>query len=128
MDARLDPLGLLGLAVGDAHVIRNAGGAATEDAIRSLSISQHLLGTKEVLVIHHTDCGMQKISDEEFADRVEDAAGTAPPWRALAFSDLEANLRAQVEAIRRSPFLPEVDRVRGFVFDVEDGTLREIGA
>lgn len=126
MDARLDPARVLGLNEGDAHVIRNAGGAASDDAIRSISISQHLLGTEEVIVIHHTDCGMQKISDEAFAERIREHTGCAPPWRARAFDDLEENLRRQVRAIKDSPFVPEVESVRGFIFEVESGRMREV--
>ena len=126
MDARLDPARILGLEVGDAHVIRNAGGVITDDEIRSLAISQHLLGTEEIVLIHHTDCGMLKIDDEEFAQRMEDAAGERPHWRAHAFSDLEQNVRDSVRLIRESPFIPRTDRVRGFVYDVRSEELREV--
>jgi carbonic anhydrase len=127
MDARLNPYGLLGLTEGDAHVIRNAGGVISDDAIRSLAISQHLLGTEEVVVIQHTGCGMLTFTDDEFADRLEAEAGERPAWRAHAFSDLEANVRAAVRAIRESPFVPRTGAVRGFVYEVETGRLREVG-
>ena len=126
MDARLDPASVLGLELGDAHVIRNAGGVVTDEEIRSLAISQHLLGTEEIVVINHTDCGLLKITDEEFADRLETEAGTRPHWRAHAFADLEENVRDSIRLIRESPFVPRTDRVRGFVFDVVTGELREI--
>jgi carbonic anhydrase len=126
MDARLLPLRILGLEEGDAHVIRNAGGIATDDAIRSLAISQHLLDTEEVIVIQHTDCGMTRFSDDEFAERMEREAGQRPPWRARAFDDLEASVRASVERIRETPFVPRTERVRGYVYEVETGQLREV--
>ncbi len=127
MDARLDPARLLGLQEGDAHVIRNAGGVVTDDTLRSLAISQNLLGTEEVVLIKHTDCGMLTISDEEFADRLESETGRRPGWRAHAFSDLEQGVHDGIERIRRSPFIPRTDRVRGFVYEVETGRLREVG-
>jgi carbonic anhydrase len=126
MDARLDPIHLLGLKTGDAHVIRNAGGVVTEEEIRSLAISQHLLGTKEIVLIHHTDCGMTKITDEQFADRLEAETGKRPPWSAHAFADLEADVRNGIEAIKASPFIPHTDRVRGFIYELETGRLREV--
>jgi carbonic anhydrase len=126
MDARLDPARLLGLEVGDAHVIRNAGGVVTDDEIRSLSISQHLLGTEEIVVINHTDCGMLTISDDEFADRLESATGERPHWRAHAFHDLDENVRDSIRQIKDSPFIPRTDNVRGFVYDVRTGDLREV--
>ena len=126
MDARLDPARILGLEVGDAHVIRNAGGVVTDDEIRSLAISQHLLGTEEIVLIHHTDCGMLTISDEEFAQRLEDDTGERPHWRAHAFADLEENVRNSVRLIQESPFVPRTDSVRGFVYDVKTGELREV--
>ena len=126
MDARLIPTRVLGLNEGDAHVIRNAGGVASDDAIRSLAISQHLLGTEEVIVIHHTDCGMLTFTDEEFADRLEQAAGERPEWIAHAFPDLEQDVRDSIAKIKESPFVPETDGVRGFVYDVETGELREV--
>lgn len=126
MDARLDPARLFGLEPGDAHVIRNAGGAASDDAIRSIAVSQHLLGTEEVAIVHHTDCGMQKTSEEGFAELMRERVGELPPWPVLAFEDLEGNLRAQIRAIEGSPFIPRTDRVRGYVFDVDTGELREL--
>jgi carbonic anhydrase len=126
MDARLDPARALGLEEGDAHVIRNAGGVVTTDALRSLAISQHLLGTEEIILIQHTDCGMQKFSDNELAERLEEHAGEPPPFEAHAFEDLDENLRKSVQMLRESPFLLNTDAVRGFVFDVETGVLREL--
>jgi carbonic anhydrase len=126
MDARLIPTRVLGLNEGDAHVICNAGGVASDDAIRSLAISQHLLGTEEVIVIHHTDCGMLTFTDEEFADRLEQAAGARPEWTAHAFSDLEQDVRDSIAKIKESPFVPEIDSVRGFIYDVKTGELREV--
>src|SRR5918992_5930240 len=113
MDARLDPARVLGLEEGDAHVIRNAGGVVTDDALRSLAISQNLLGTEEVILIKHTDCGMLTFSDEEFADRLERETGSRPEWQAHAFSDLVEAVRDGVERIRTSPFVPRTDSVRG---------------
>jgi carbonic anhydrase len=127
MDARLDPARLLGLEEGDAHVIRNAGGVVTDDALRSLAISQNLLGTEEVVLIMHTDCGMLNLSDEEFADRLERETGSRPEWRAHGFSDLEQAVRDGIERIRTNPFVPRGDGVRGFVYEVETGRLREVG-
>jgi carbonic anhydrase len=127
MDARLDPARLLGLEEGDAHVIRNAGGVVTDDVLRSLAISQNLLGTEEVVLIMHTDCGMLTLSDEEFAERLERETGSRPEWRAHAFSDLEQAVRDGIERIRTSPFVPRADGVRGFVYEVETGRLREAG-
>jgi carbonic anhydrase len=126
MDARIDPAALLGLRAGDAHVIRNAGGVVTDDAIRSLAISQRKLGTEEVVVIQHTGCGLMSFDDDEFARELERDAGERPGWAAGTFADLEANLRASVARIRESRFLPRTDRVRGFVYDVESGALREV--
>jgi carbonic anhydrase len=127
MDARLDPVRLLGLEEGDAHVIRNAGAVVTDDALRSLAISQNLLGTEEIVLIGHTDCGMQTFSDDEFADRLERETGSRPDWRAHAFSDLDQAVRDGIERIRESPFVPRTDGVRGFVYEVETGRLREVG-
>ena len=126
MDARLNPYELLGLEPGDAHVIGNAGGVVTDDEIRSLAISQHLLGTEEVMLIHHTDCGMLSLRDEEFAAQLEEHAGVRPPWDPHGFDDLEADLRKQVSTLRASPFLLHKDAIRGFIFDVGSGRLREI--
>ncbi len=126
MDARLDPARALGLSEGDAHVIRNAGGVVTDEEIRSLSISQNLLGTEEIILIHHTDCGMVTFSDAEFAARLEDETGERPEWSAHAFADVEADLRGSLERVRRSPFIPNKESVRGFVYEVETGRLREV--
>jgi carbonic anhydrase len=128
MDARLDPARALGLEEGDAHVIRNAGGVVTHDALRSLAISQHLLGTEEIILIQHTDCGMQSFTDEELAERLEQHAGERPPFDGHAFDNLEQNLRESIRSLQESPFLLKTDAVRGFVFDVESGMLRELHA
>jgi len=128
MDARLDVQQVLGLGEGDAHVIRNAGGAATDDAIRSLAISQRLLGTREILLIHHTDCGMLTFSDDAFRQGIEQETGIRPSWPAEAFADAEQDVRQSVARIKASPFVPHTDAVRGFVFDIKDGRLREIEA
>ena len=128
MDARLDVQQVLGLAEGDAHVIRNAGGAATDDAIRSLAISQRLLGTREILLIHHTDCGMLTFSDDAFRQGIEQETGIRPSWSAEAFPDAEQDVRQSVARIKASPFVPHTNAVRGFVFDIKDGRLREIEA
>jgi len=126
MDARLNPYGLLGLEEGDAHVIRNAGGVITDDEIRSLAISQNLLGTEEIVLIHHTDCGMLTFTDEEFAAKLEEETGSKPDWSAEAFSDLDEDVRESVARIKDSPFIPKKDSVRGFVYEVESGRLREV--
>ena len=125
MDARLDPARILGLEKGDAHVLRNAGGVVTDDAIRSLAISQHLLGTQDVVVIQHTDCGMQDVEDDEFRARLERDAGERPPWPAGGFEDLDDSVRDSVRRIAESPFLPNKS-ARGFVYDVHTGELREV--
>jgi carbonic anhydrase len=126
MDARLDPYRLLGLERGDAHVIRNAGGMATDDAIRSLAISQHKLGTEEIVVIHHTDCGMLTFSDPDWRAELHAETGAAPPWDAEYPAGLDAGVREAIAALRASPFLAHGDRIRGFVYEVETGTLREV--
>ena len=126
MDARLNPYGLLGLNEGDAHVIRNAGGGVTDDVIRSLSISQRLLGTQEIVLIHHTDCGMLTFSDDEFRRAIEADTGIRPSWAAEAFPEPDADIRQSIARIKASPFIPRKDSVRGFVYDVSDGTLREV--
>jgi carbonic anhydrase len=125
MDARLDPARVLGLEEGDAHVIRNAGGVVGEDAIRSLAISQHLLGTEEIILIHHTDCGMLTFSDEQFAAQLRDQTGQEPDWNAAAFADLDVDVRDSLRRIRESPFIPHKN-VRGFIYEVESGRLREV--
>jgi carbonic anhydrase len=126
MDARLHPTDALGLDEGDAHVIRNAGGVITDDEIRSLAISQHLLGTEEVMLIHHTDCGMLSFTDEELKGRLEEAAGERPHWHSGAISDLETSVRDSIRQVVESPFIPRTDSVRGFVYEVETGRLREV--
>ncbi|MBA2640715.1 MAG: carbonic anhydrase [Nocardioidaceae bacterium] len=126
MDARMHVGKLLGLAEGDAHVIRNAGGAVTEDAIRSLAISQRLLGTREIMLIHHTECGMLTFADDEFKKTIEQETGIRPSWAAEAFGDVDEEVRQSVARVKNSPFLPHTDVVRGFVFDVKDGRLREV--
>ena len=126
MDARLHPAEALGLQEGDAHVIRNAGGVVTDDEIRSLAISQNMLGTEEVILIHHTDCGMLTFTDDEFKQQLEDAYGRRPHWDSGAFEDIERNVRESIARIRTSPFLPNKHSIRGFVYDVESGRLREV--
>jgi len=126
MDARLNPYGILGLREGDAQVIRNAGGVVSDDVIRSLAISQNLLGTEEIILIHHTDCGMLTFTDDELAERLERETGQRPQWRAHAFSDLEQDVRDGIERIKSSRFIPRTDSVRGFVYEVETGRLREV--
>jgi carbonic anhydrase len=126
MDARLNVYGLLGLAEGDAHVIRNAGGVVTEDEIRSLAISQRLLGTTEIVLIHHTDCGMLTFGDEEFRSQIHDETGIKPGWPAEAFDDLDTDVRQSIARIQASPFIPNKESVRGFVYDVHTGALREV--
>jgi carbonic anhydrase len=126
MDVRLNPYAILGLSEGDAHVIRNAGGVVSDDAIRSLAISQNLLGTEEVVLIQHTDCGMLEITDEGLADRLEADFGERPGWEIHAFDDLEQSVRDGIERIKANPFIPHTDSVRGFVYEVETGALREV--
>jgi carbonic anhydrase len=126
MDARLNPYGLLGLQEGDAHVIRNAGGVITNDEIRSLAISQRLLGTEEIVLIHHTDCGMLTFSDDEFRRSIQDDTGIKPEWAAEAFPDLDEDVRQSLARVNASPFIPNKDSVRGFVYEVETGRLREV--
>ena len=126
MDARLNPYGLLGLNEGDAHVIRNAGGVITDDEIRSLAISQRLLGTNEVMLIHHTDCGMLTFTDEEFRRQCQEDTGLKPHWTVEAFDDLEEDVRHSIARIKASPFIPHKDSVRGFVYDVGTAELREV--
>jgi carbonic anhydrase len=128
MDARLIPTRVLGLEEGDAHVIRNAGGVVTDDEIRSLAISQRLLGTTEIILIHHTDCGMLTFTDDEFKRSVQDDTGIKPEWAAEAFSDLDEDVRQSIARIQASPFIPNKDSIRGFVYEVETGKLREVDA
>lgn len=126
MDARLDVYRILGLNEGEAHVIRNAGGVVTDDEIRSLTISQRLLGTKEIILIHHTDCGMLTFTDDGFKAQIQEATGIKPEWAAEAFSDLDEDVKQSVARIKASPFVPEKDSIRGFVFDVATGALNEV--
>jgi carbonic anhydrase len=126
MDARVVPSRILGLKEGEAHIIRNAGGVVDDDAIRSLTISQNLLGTQEIILIHHTDCGMLTFTDDELADKLEQDTGQRPQWRAHAFSDVEQDVRDSIARLRESPFLPNKDSIRGFVFDVKTGELHEV--
>ena len=126
MDSRLDPNRILGIEQGDAHLIRNAGGVVTEEEIRSLAISQHMLGTREIVLIQHTDCGLLKFTDEEFAARLENEAGQRPGFEAHAFTDLDESLRHSIEKIEQCPFIPNKDSVRGFVYEVESSRLREV--
>jgi carbonic anhydrase len=126
MDARLNVYDMLGLSEGQAHVIRNAGGVITEDEIRSLAISQRLLGTNEIILIHHTDCGMLTFTDDQFKASIEADTGIRPSWASEAFSDLDADVRQSIARIKASPFIPHTDQIRGFVFDVGTGLLREV--
>jgi carbonic anhydrase len=126
MDARLNVYGILGLAEGEAHVIRNAGGVVTDDEIRSLTISQRLLGTREIILIHHTDCGMLTFTDDDFKASIQKETGIKPEWAAEAFPDLDDDVRQSIARIKASPFIPHKDAVRGFVFDVATGKLREV--
>jgi carbonic anhydrase len=126
MDARLNVYGILGLAEGQAHVIRNAGGVITDDEIRSLAISQRLLGTREIILIHHTDCGMLTFTDDGFKADIEAETGIKPGWAAEAFGDLDADVRQSIRRIKASPFVPHTDEIRGFVFDVATGLLNEV--
>ncbi|MEV7045764.1 carbonic anhydrase [Amycolatopsis sp. NPDC051061] len=126
MDARINVYGVLGLNEGEAHVIRNAGGVVTEDEIRSLAISQRLLGTEEIILIHHTDCGMLTFTDDDFKKSIQEDVGVKPAWAAEAFSDLDEDVRQSIARIKNSPFIPKKDSVRGFVFDVATGKLDEV--
>ena len=126
MDARLNVYALLGLEPGEAHVIRNAGGVVTEDVIRSLAISQHLLGTKEIVLVHHTDCGMLTFTDDQVKADIEAATGLRPHFALEAFSDLERDIRQSIARIKTSPFVPNKDSIRGFIYDVRSGALQEV--
>jgi carbonic anhydrase len=126
MDARLNPYGLLGLVEGDAHVIRNAGGVVTQDELRSLAISQRLLGTTEIILIHHTDCGMLTFTDDDFKASIQKDTGIKPQWAAEAFSDLDEDVQQSIARIKAEPSIPLKDSVRGFVYDVRTGNLREV--
>ena len=126
MDARLNVYGMLGLKEGESHVIRNAGGVVADDAIRSLAISQRLLGTTEIILIHHTDCGMLTFTDDAFKRSIQDETGIKPPWSAESFTDLDEDVRQSIARIKASPFIPHKDAIRGFVFDVATGKLIEV--
>jgi carbonic anhydrase len=128
MDSRLDVFAALGLGDGEAHVLRNAGGVITDDVIRSLAVSQRKLGTEAVMLIHHTDCGMQKISDDGFRAELREATGTAPSFAIEAFADVDADVGQSILRVRRSAFLPHRDQVRGFVYDVDSHRLHEVEA
>ena len=128
MDARLNPYGVLGLQEGDVHVVRNAGGVVTDDVIRSLTISQRLLGTREILLIHHTDCGMVTFKDDDVKAQIEADVGFRPPFALEAFPDPEADVRQSIARIKANPFVPHKDSVRGFVYDVKTGRLHEVAA
>jgi carbonic anhydrase len=126
MDARLNVYGILGLNEGEAHVIRNAGGVVTDDEIRSLAISQRLLGTTEIILIHHTDCGMLTFTDDDFKRSIQEETGLKPQWAAEAFTDLEEDVRQSIRRIEASPFVTRHESLRGFVFDVATGRLNEV--
>ncbi|HET9073235.1 MAG TPA: carbonic anhydrase [Solirubrobacteraceae bacterium] len=126
MDCRIDPVGLLGLRPGDAHVMRNAGGVVSDDMLRSLSISQHKLGTREIMLIHHTRCGMQTITDDGFRAELQEHTGMTPPFAIESFIDLDADVAQSVRRVRACPFIPHRDAVRGFVYDIDAHTLREV--
>ena len=126
MDSRIDVFGVLGLRVGEAHVIRNAGGVVTDSEIRSLAISQWMMGTREVVLVHHTECGMLTFTDEEFKERLHAEVGVKPTWEGESFNVLDADLRRSIARIRDSPFVPHTEDVRGFVLDVTTGRLREV--
>ncbi|HXM86228.1 MAG TPA: carbonic anhydrase [Solirubrobacteraceae bacterium] len=128
MDSRVDVFAALGLGDGEAHILRNAGGVISDDVIRSLAISQRKLGTREVMLIHHTDCGMQKLTDDGFRAELQDAAGIAPSFAIESFGDVDADVRQSILRVRRSPFLAHRDAVRGFVYDVDTHRLREVFA
>jgi carbonic anhydrase len=128
MDARLNVYGLLGLSEGDAHVIRNAGGVVTQDELRSLAISQRLLGTEEIVLVHHTDCGMLTFTDDDFRRSIEQDTGVKPTWAAEAFTDLDDDVRQNIARIKADPSIPRKDEVRGFVYDVRTGELTEVAA
>ena len=126
MDARLNPYGVLGLSEGDAHVVRNAGGVVTDDVIRSITISQRLLGTNEIILIHHTDCGMLTFHDDDVKAQIEADTGLRPPFALEAFGDPDADVRQSMARIKASPYIPHKGSVRGFVYEVETGRLREV--
>jgi carbonic anhydrase len=126
MDARLNVYKILGIEEGEAHVIRNAGGVVTDDEIRSLAVSQRLLGTKEIILIHHTDCGMLTFTDDEFKRQILEETGIKPEWSPESFNNIEVDVRQSMKRIKNNPFVPHRDKVRGFIFDVATGLLREV--
>jgi carbonic anhydrase len=126
MDARVNPYPIFGLELGDAHVIRNAGGVVTDDEIRSLAISQRLLGTEEIILMHHTDCGMLTFNDDEFRRQIQEDTGIKPAWSPEAFENLEDDVRQSINRIKSSPFIPNKNSIRGFIYEVENGRLREV--
>lgn len=126
MDSRLNPYALLGLAEGDAHMIRNAGGVVTDDVVRSLVISQRLLDTREIILVHHTGCGMLTFTHDDFARHLEKETGLRPNWSAETFEDLDADVRQSIRRLQADPFIPVKDSIRGFVYEVETGRLREV--
>ena len=126
MDARMETGAMLGLTEGDAHVIRNAGGVVTDDVIRSLTISQRLLGTREIMLIHHTDCGMLTFKDADLKQAIFDDTGLKPPFAMEAFEDIDTDVRQSLARVKASPYIPHKDQVRGFVYEVESGQLREV--
>jgi len=128
MDSRIDLFGLLGLDVGDAHVLRNAGGVVTDDVVRSLTLSQRVLGTRHIVLVHHTDCGMQKVTEDDFKAALEAETGIRPAWALESFVDPHADVRQSMARLRTSPFLPHRDHVRGFVYDVDTHELLEVPA
>jgi len=128
MDARLDVLALLGLAVGEAHVIRNAGGVITDDVIRSLCLSQRYLGTREIVLVHHTDCGLQKVTDDEVSSEIEAEVGVRPPWAVQSFDDPYVDVRESMHMLAASPFISYAEHIRGFVYEVQTGRIAEVAA
>lgn len=128
MDSRIRVFEIFGLKQGEAHVLRNAGGVVTDDAIRSLALSQRKLGTREVLLVHHTNCGLEMVTEDDFKDELEADTGLRPTWAVEAFKDVEQSVRGSMARLRRSPFIPHTDKIRGFVYDVHTGELREVDA
>jgi len=126
MDSRMDIFQMLGLAHGDAHIIRNAGGVVTDDVVRSLVVSQRLLGTREVILVHHTNCGLQTVTEDEFKHEIEEECGIRPWWALESFRDPVQSVRQNMNRLRLSPFIVYKVNIRGFVYDVDDGTLREV--
>ena len=128
MDSRIRVFEIFGLKQGEAHVLRNAGGVVTDDAIRSLALSQRKLGTREVLLVHHTNCGLEMVTEDDFKDELEADTGLRPTWAVEAFKVVEQSVRGSMARLRRSPFIPHTDKIRGFVYDVHTGELREVDA